>query len=116
MSYLEMALRALGTAPIERVAPEAQSEAIPGQALSTNTDSKGHLYKLCAGEVPVASPPARILTCFECPLHEHDPVNPPQGWGRCTMRNQGCYGLKPACSESRGQNVMRAQTDNSPKQ
>jgi hypothetical protein len=40
-----------------------------------------------------------ILTCFECPLHEHDTVNPSQGWGRCTVKNRGCYGLRPACSE-----------------
>lgn len=49
-----------------------------------------------------------MLTCFECPLHEHDPINPSQGWGRCTLRNQGCYGLKPACTESRYQNAVKA--------
>jgi hypothetical protein len=42
------------------------------------------------GEVPIKATPktARqasapgecILTCFECPLHEHDTVNPSEGW------------------------------------
>ena len=41
----------------------------------------------------------RILTCFECPRHEHDTVNPPEGWGRCALNKRGCYGLRPACSE-----------------
>ena len=45
------------------------------------------------------APTEHILTCFECPLHEHDTVNPTQGWGRCTLKNRGCYGLRPACSE-----------------
>jgi hypothetical protein len=43
--------------------------------------------------------PERILTCFECPMHEHDTVNPPAGWGRCTLKKRGCYGLRPACPE-----------------
>jgi len=61
------------------------------------------------GEVPPMQPykqvpavPAateRILTCFECPRHEHDTVNPPEGWGRCALNKRGCYGLRPACSE-----------------
>jgi len=61
------------------------------------------------GEVPPRQPhkqvpavPAateRILTCFECPRHEHDTVNPPEGWGRCALNKRGCYGLRPACSE-----------------
>ena len=43
--------------------------------------------------------PERILTCFECPMHEHDTINPSQGWGRCLHRGKGCYGLLPACAE-----------------
>jgi hypothetical protein len=53
-------------------------------------------------QVLAATPPApkeHILTCFDCPRHEHDTVNPPEGWGRCTLKNRGCYGLRPACSE-----------------
>ena len=49
--------------------------------------------------------PERILTCFECPRHEHDTVNPPEGWGRCTFKDKGCYGLRPACPEIQRQNI-----------
>lgn len=50
-------------------------------------------------EAPQAGFQEHVLTCFECPRHEHDTVNPSQGWGRCTLKKQGCYGLRPACSE-----------------
>ena len=43
--------------------------------------------------------PERILTCFDCPRHEHDTINPSQGWGRCTFKDKWCYGLRPACPE-----------------
>ena len=47
--------------------------------------------------VPAAA--ERILSCFDCPRHEHDRINPSQGWGRCTLKNRGCYGLRPACDD-----------------
>ena len=43
--------------------------------------------------------PAPPTTCFDCPSHEHDTVNPPEGWGSRTLKPRGCYGLRPACSE-----------------
>jgi hypothetical protein len=49
--------------------------------------------------------PERILTCFECPMHEHDTVNPPEGWGRCTLKNKGCYGLRLACADLPRQDI-----------
>jgi hypothetical protein len=52
------------------------------------------------------APQEHVLTCFECPLHEHDMVNPTHGWGRCTLKKRGCYGLRPACSE-----IQRRDTD-----
>jgi hypothetical protein len=45
------------------------------------------------------APPEHILTCFDCPRHEHDTINPSQGWGRCTFKDKWCYGLRPACPE-----------------
>lgn len=86
----------------------------PGKIFSSGEgDTGGLLEEFRHGEVrqnhervpqvqPLTSPASHehMLTCFECPLHEHDPVNPPQGWGRCTLRNQGCYGLKPMCTKS----------------
>jgi hypothetical protein len=54
----------------------------------------------------VSSPPERVLTCFECPRHEHDPINPPEGWGRCTFKGKWCYGLRPACSEIQRQDTL----------
>jgi hypothetical protein len=53
--------------------------------------------------VPAATSPApqeHILTCFDCPMHEHDPINQPEGWGRCTFKDKWCYGLRPACFET----------------
>ena len=43
------------------------------------------------------APTEHILTCFECPLHEHDTVNPSEGWGKCLKRNKGRYGCATAC-------------------
>jgi hypothetical protein len=41
----------------------------------------------------------RILSCADCGFHEYQGPNPRQGWGRCKLKNRGCYGLRPACSE-----------------
>jgi hypothetical protein len=50
--------------------------------------------------------PERILTCADCGFHEYQGPNPSHGWGRCTLKKRGCYGLRPACSE-----IQRQDTD-----
>ena len=45
--------------------------------------------------------PERVLTCADCPAFgTHPGPNPRQGWGHCTFRGKGCYGLRSMCSES----------------
>jgi hypothetical protein len=61
------------------------------------------------GEVPLKATPnkapqtpapgERILTCADCGFHKYTGPNPAHGWGRCTLKKRGCYGLRPACSE-----------------
>jgi hypothetical protein len=97
---------------IEGGPPGAQISDIPDQAPDQPTPANSaKVAKLYSGEAARASSPELILTCFECPLHEHDPVNPREGWGRCTIRNHGCYGLKPACNRSQRQKATKTQTD-----
>jgi hypothetical protein len=43
--------------------------------------------------------PERILTCADCSFHEYTGPNPAHGWGLCTYKDKGCYGLRRACSE-----------------
>jgi hypothetical protein len=43
--------------------------------------------------------PERILTCADCGFHQYSGPNPAHGWGRCTFKEKGCYGLRRACSE-----------------
>jgi len=43
--------------------------------------------------------PERILTCADCGFHEYQGPNPAHGWGRCSLKARGCYGLRTACSE-----------------
>jgi len=50
-------------------------------------------------ETPQASPRERILSCADCGFHKYTGPNPAHGWGRCTLKKRGCYGLRPACSE-----------------
>jgi hypothetical protein len=45
------------------------------------------------------APTEHILTCADCDFHKYQGPNPSQGWGRCTLKKRGCYGLRPACSE-----------------
>jgi hypothetical protein len=45
------------------------------------------------------APPERILTCADCNFHEYQGPNPAHGWGCCTFKGKGCYGLRPACQE-----------------
>ena len=89
----------------------------PGKKSSSGEgDTGGLLEEFNRGEVPLKATPntapqapapgERVLTCFECQMHENNPVNPRQGWGRCTFKGKGCYRLKPACSE-----VHRQDTD-----
>ncbi|MCG2772583.1 MAG: toprim domain-containing protein [Desulfobacterales bacterium] len=59
--------------------------------------------------VPAATSPAlqeRILTCFDCTMHEHDLINPPAGWGRCTFKDKWRYGLRPACEDIGGKTTL----------
>jgi hypothetical protein len=52
------------------------------------------------------APQEHILTCFDCPMHEHDPINPPEGWGRCLKRNKGRYGCATACEAALTDGVL----------
>ena len=45
------------------------------------------------------APRERTLTYADCGFHEYQGPNPAQGWGRCTLKNRGCYGLRPACPD-----------------
>ncbi len=45
------------------------------------------------------APQERILSCADCGFHEYQGPHPAQGWGRCTLKNRGCYGLRPACPD-----------------
>ena len=49
--------------------------------------------------------PERILSCADCGFHEYQGPNPAHGWGRCTLKKRGCYGLRPACSEIPPQDI-----------
>ncbi|MGA7562294.1 MAG: hypothetical protein WBW55_03720 [Desulfobaccales bacterium] len=43
--------------------------------------------------------PERVLTCADCGFHQYSGPNPRQGFGQCTYKGKGCYGLRPACPE-----------------
>lgn len=43
--------------------------------------------------------PDRPLTCADCLFHNYQGPNPRQGWGQCSLKDQGCYGLKAACED-----------------
>jgi hypothetical protein len=45
------------------------------------------------------APPEHVLTCADCGFHEYTGPNPVHGWGRCTYKDKGCYGLRRACNE-----------------
>lgn len=61
-------------------------------------DVLAYLSKPATGE--------RVLNCADCGFHEYQGPNPRQGWGRCTFKGKGCYGLRAACSE-----IQRQDTD-----
>jgi hypothetical protein len=46
--------------------------------------------------------PEQVLTCADCGFHQYSGPNPRQGWGHCTFKKMGCYGLRAACKEARG--------------
>ncbi len=45
--------------------------------------------------------PERVLTCAECGFHKYRGPNPSQGWGHCSFKDKGCYGLRQACEDVR---------------
>ena len=45
------------------------------------------------------APLEHILTCADCSFHEYTGPNPAHGWGCCTYKDKGCYGLRRACNE-----------------
>jgi hypothetical protein len=76
---------------------------------SGEEDTGGFLVEFHRREVPpkatpntasqAPAPGERVLTCADCGFHEYQGPNPRQGWGSCTLKKRGCYGLRPACSE-----------------
>jgi hypothetical protein len=47
------------------------------------------------------APPERILTCADCGFHHYSGPNPAHGWGHCTFKEKGCYGLRSACKDGK---------------
>lgn len=45
--------------------------------------------------------PERILTCADCGFHQYSGPNPAHGWGHCTFKAKGCYGLRSACKDGK---------------
>ena len=43
--------------------------------------------------------PEQTLTCADCGFHRYSGPNPAHGWGCCTFKEKGCYGLRRACDE-----------------
>lgn len=43
----------------------------------------------------------RILTCADCGFHQYSGPNPAHGWGHCTLKEKGCYGLRSACKDGK---------------
>ena len=86
MSYLKLALQALEAATDKGGQREAQTTVI-----------SEHVPDHTPFETPHFSPPEHILTCADCDFHKYQGPNPRQGWGRCTFKEKGCYGLRPAC-------------------
>ncbi len=85
MSYLKMAKMAL----------EAMKAAgdLPRTTLCPTPDH------VPADKQHPASPPERILTCFECTHFRPAATspNPTQAWGLCNKRGRGRYGCAMAC-------------------
>ena len=86
MSYLKLALAALQ-------ATTSVGEA-GTQRFGFTSQAPSHTP---TPESPQTSPRERLLTCGDCPLHEHDTVNPSEGWGKCLKLNKGRYGCATAC-------------------
>jgi hypothetical protein len=84
---------------------EGQGEPDRGMVLPLLATVKAHKPDVLA-YLSKPAPPEHILTCADCGFHKYQGPNPRQGWGRCTFKGKGCYGLKPACSE-----VHRQDTD-----
>jgi hypothetical protein len=85
MSYLKMALKAMEAATNER---EDRNPSLPVKV--------GNLHPV---ETPQPNPFEHILTCADCDFHKYQGPNPAHGWGRCTYKDKGCYGLRRACDE-----------------
>ncbi|MGA7577727.1 MAG: hypothetical protein ACLQUW_10205 [Desulfobaccales bacterium] len=51
----------------------------------------------------LSKPPSsaeQVLTCADCGFHHYAGPNPRQGWGLCSFKNKGCYGLRSACEQA----------------
>ena len=82
MSYLKMALAAL------------QATTGAGEA---GAQRCGYTSQAPNNTPTTEAPQEHVLVCYECPWHEHDTVNPSEGWGKCLKRNKGRYGCATAC-------------------
>jgi hypothetical protein len=75
---------------------EGQGDPDPAQVKPLLETVKTHKPDVLA-YLSKPAPNEHILTCADCDFHKYQGPNPRQGWGRCTFKEKGCYGLRPAC-------------------
>lgn len=79
-----------------RLQPEFNPEPATGEPLLEVV--KGHRSVVMA-HVSNPAMSEHILTCADCSFHEYQGPNPAHGWGHCTFKEKGCYGLRTACGD-----------------